>query len=151
MYRTDCGGSATVVREPSSSGKLSGRPHDHNSDNRGENAGVAHPIAGCLGRLHHGAAGRVGKGRKQQSLDRESEAEGGDQVRHGRGNYGAPTGAPPGLGPLIGGGEATPAAAVAFGVETPDCGPGGAAFGTVPAPVEPVAFGRPPRPDGSLK
>ena len=74
----DCGGSAAGTRA-----ELTGaQPDDHDANERGDDADEPHPVARAVGGLIHGPPHAVGEGRKQNALDRESEAEGCNQVQH---------------------------------------------------------------------
>jgi len=58
---------------------------DNDSGSRRPDPNEPHPVGRGLRRIRHGAPDGVRKGRKKKALDRESEAEGGDEVAHGTG------------------------------------------------------------------
>ena len=62
--------------------ELANQPDDPETDDRRHDPDDPHAVARAMGGLIHGLAHSVRKGRKQNALDHQSEAEGCDKVQH---------------------------------------------------------------------
>jgi hypothetical protein len=83
-------------RHPVLSRNVTHGPNNRNADYRGRDPDRPHPVARGMGRLVHGSTDPLREGRKQNALDRQSEAEGCDKIEH---EAPVATGPEPGRGP----------------------------------------------------